>query len=166
MIKNSLLFLITLSIISCQPQADESALLTEKNLKQIIPYSPADSILFNEILAMDKAFFNAYNTCDLEKQASIYSDDIEFFHDKGGLTTSKEEILASTKKIICGKVTRTRVEESLEVYPIKDYGAVEIGYHSFYNNQEPDAASTPSKFIIMWKKENNTWQITKVVSLH
>jgi hypothetical protein len=54
----------------------------------------------------------------------------------------------------------------MEVYSINGYGAVEIGYHTFYNNQEPDALSHPSKFIIMWKKENNTWQITKVISLH
>ncbi len=166
MIKTSLLFLIALSIISCQPKADESKLTAEKGSNQIIPFSPSDKKLFDEIAAMDQLFFNAYNNCDLEKQASIYSDDVEFFHDQGGLITSKEEIIAGTKKFICDKVTRTLVEGSMEVYPINDYGAVEIGYHTFYNNQEPDAPSHPSKFIIMWKKENNTWHITKVISLH
>jgi hypothetical protein len=50
---------------------------------------------------------------------------------------------------------------SIEVYPIKDYGAVEIGLHKF-NNQEP--AGTPSKaskFIIMWQHKNAEWHITR-----
>jgi hypothetical protein len=55
---------------------------------------------------MDKVFFDAYNTCDLKKQESIYSDTIEFFHDKAGLINSKSEIILGTKNNICGKVTR------------------------------------------------------------
>ncbi len=125
----------------------------DRNISNHIkPYKPIDKNIFGQIVAMDKAFFNAYNTCDLEKQSSIYSENIEFFNDKRGLMTSKEELLAGTKNNICGKVTRTLIEGSIEVYPINGYGAVEIGYHKFYNNQEPDAPSYPSKFIIMWKK--------------
>jgi hypothetical protein len=102
----------------------------------------------------------------MEKQKEIYAEEIEFFHDKSGLSTSKSDILAATENNICGKVTRTLVEGSIEVYPIHDYGAVEIGYHKFFNNQEPDAISNPSKFIILWKKEMENWKITKVISLH
>lgn len=129
-------------------------------------YIVSDQQLYDKILAMDKTFFNAYNNCDLEKQAEIYADDIEFLHDKGGLMTSKTAIIESTKKHICGKVTRQLVDKSIEVYPINNYGAVEIGFHQFYNNQEPDAESKSSKFIIVWKKDNENWKITRVVSLH
>ncbi|MBN4070695.1 nuclear transport factor 2 family protein [Olleya sp. AH-315-F22] len=115
---------------------------------------------------MDYEFFEAYNNCDLEKQASIYSDNIEFYHDKGGLMTSKQDIIDATKKNICGKVTRELVKGSIEVYSIKDYGAVQIGFHKFHNNQEPDVQSYPSKFIIMWHNVNDDWRITKVISLH
>ena len=80
--------------------------------------------------------------------------------------TSKEEIIDGTEKNICDKVTRTLVKGSIEVYPIKDYGAVEIGYHTFFNKQEPNAVAVPSKFIIMWQHTNNVWKITKVISLH
>jgi len=124
------------------------------------------SELYNIILKQDNEFFEAYNNCDLEKQASIYSDTIEFFHDKGGYMNSKNEILESTKKYICGKITRELIKDSLQIHAITDYGAVEIGYHNFKNNQEPNSISTPSKFIIIWKEENNTWKITKVISLH
>jgi len=133
---------------------------------KIRDYIPADKVLFDQIESMDKEFFEAYNSCDLKKQEAIYSDDIEFFHDKAGLITSKSEIIEGTKKNICGKVTRYLISGSIEVYPIHNYGAVEIGFHRFYNNQEPNAESKPSKFIIVWKKENENWKITKVVSLH
>ena len=119
-----------------------------------------------EIMEMDKRFFHAYNNCDLETQASIYSDSIEFFHDKGGLMTSKELIIEATKKNICGKVTRELIDGTVEVYPINDYGAVQIGYHKFFNNQEPDAESIPSKFIAVWRNNDGNWKMTKVISLH
>jgi len=133
---------------------------------KIREYVPADTILYAQIEAMDKVFFDAYNSCDLKKQESIYSDTIEFFHDKAGLINSKSDIITGTKNNICGKVTRYLIPGSIEVYPIHNYGAVEIGFHRFYNNQEPNAESKPSKFIIVWKKENENWTITKVVSLH
>ena len=91
---------------------------------------------------------------------------IEFFHDKGGLVTDKKQLLKSIKDNICQKVTRTLIKGSIEVYPIKNYGAIQIGYHKFFNKLEPNAKSIPSKFIITWKKENNNWKITKVISLH
>ncbi|WP_200825098.1 MULTISPECIES: nuclear transport factor 2 family protein [Aquimarina] len=151
--------IISISFLSCKSES-------EKKDNQIRQYTPANKNLFNEILAMDKEFFDAYNTCDLKKQADIYSDDIEFFHDKGGLMTSKQDIIDGTKRNICGKVTRTLLKESVEVYPIHDYGAVQIGFHKYYNNQEPDAESIPMKFILIWNNQNGKWKIKKVVSLH
>lgn len=129
-------------------------------------YVPIDKKVYDIVVAKDKEYFDAYNSCDMKKQASLYSEDLEFFHDKGGLSTSKQEVLTSIEKNICGKVTRTLIEGSIEVYPIKDYGAIEIGYHKFYNNQEPDAISKPSKFIMVWKNEGENWYISKVISLH
>lgn len=153
-------FLITaFSFISCTSKEDN-------NTDQIRKYIPADQKLYEAIVSMDKEFFDAYNDCDLEKQTSIYSDDIEFFHDKGGLMTSKKEIIAGTERNICGKVTRELIKGSIEVYPINNYGAVQIGFHKFHNNQEPDAISIASKFITMWKNDKGNWKITKVISLH
>ncbi|MFT5251313.1 MAG: hypothetical protein ACI87N_000290 [Flavobacteriales bacterium] len=140
----------------------------QKNAKDpIYTYVIEDQKLYDAISSMDSTFFNAYNNCDMEKQAEIYGTALEFYHDKGGLMTSKQEILDGTKKNICGKVTRELVSGSIEVYPIKEYGAVEIGLHKFHNNQEPaNTPSTASKFIIMWQFTNEEWRIAKVISLH
>jgi hypothetical protein len=125
-----------------------------------------DTMLYDVIVKMDSIYFTAYNNCDMETQAKLYDEDLEFYHDKGGLSTSKKEILESLEKNICGKVTRELVEGSIEVYPIAGFGAVEIGMHKFHNNQEPDAISNPSKFITIWKQVGESWKISRVISLH
>ncbi|WP_422092162.1 nuclear transport factor 2 family protein [Tenacibaculum ovolyticum] len=140
--------------------------ITNGQVQEIKAYKAVDINLHNEIVKMDSIYFNAYNTCDIKTQANIYHENLEFFHDKGGLSTSKSDLLKALKNNICSKVTRTLIKGSIEVYPIKDYGAIQIGYHKFYNNQEPNAKSIPSKFIVVWKQEKKQWKITKVISLH
>ena len=129
-------------------------------------YVPQSKELYNVIAHMDSVYFNAYNSCDMEAQARIYADSIEFYHDKGGLTTSKQALLDAIKKNICGKVTRELVPGSIEVYPIAGFGAVEIGLHIFINHAEGDSRSKPDKFIVVWKRKGDQWQITRVISLH
>lgn len=131
-------------------------------------YTPDDPALYKTILALDSAFFAAYNTCEvnLETYADFYADTLEFFHDQSGLSTSKSDIVESTRKYVCGKVTRELVKGSVEVHEIKGYGAIEIGLHTFHNNEEAEGTSKPGRFIILWKKTDTHWKITKVVSLH
>jgi hypothetical protein len=148
---------ILLLLLSC---------LAKAQINEIPKYKSSDVKLHNEILLMDTKYFNAYNTCDMETQADIYAENLEFFHDKGGLSTSKIGLLKAIKENICNKVTRTLIKGSVEVYPIKDYGVIQIGYHKFYNKEEPNAKSIPSKFIVIWNKKNDNWKMTKVFSLH
>jgi hypothetical protein len=149
-------------LISCNTVKNTTYQLTKN-------YKPDNQQLYDTITKLDSLFFEAYNTCNnnLEKYALFFSDDIEFYHDQGGLMTSKEDIVAATKRNICGKVTRELVKGSIEVYPIKDFGAIEIGLHNFHNNQQP--VGTPSKvgrFLIVWENKNDEWKIKRVLSLH
>jgi len=154
--------LITICIIAMLAACSSSK--SSKTSQQA--YVPDDPALYKTVLRLDSIYFNAYNTCDMATQEKMYSDSIEFYHDKGGLSTSKSELLESLKKYICGKVTRQLVPGSVEVYPIKGYGAIEIGWHKFHNNQEPNAPSHPGRFVIIWQYSNNDWRITRVISLH
>jgi Domain of unknown function (DUF4440) len=129
-------------------------------------YKPESQELYNTIVHMDSVYFNAYNTCDMDKQAAIYADSIEFYHDGSGLQTSKKMLLAAIKENICGKVTRVLIKGSIEVYQIPNFGAVEIGLHRFINHAENNNLSRPDKFIVIWRHNNDQWQITRVISLH
>ncbi len=151
----TIVLLIVLLLNSCAQQK-----------KATTAYTPDNAALYKEIITMDSIFFTAYNTCDLATQEKIYADSIEFYHDKGGLMTSKKALMEGTKNNICGKVTRELLPGSVEVYPIKNFGAIEMGLHMFHNNQEKDAIPHSSKFIIIWHKVNEQWLISRVVSLH
>ena len=129
------------------------------------PYDPASEPLYQTIVKLDSLYFDTYNHCKLGKMAELTAEDIEFYHDRGGLTTSKKELIESIQKNICGKVTRNLTPGSIEVYAIPNYGAVEIGYHTFTNKAEP-GQSQPSKFMIFWRLKDSLWQVHRVLSLH
>lgn len=129
-------------------------------------YKAKDPKLFREIARMDSIYFDGYNRCDMARQAAIYADSLEFYHDGSGLERSKTALLAAIKANICGKVTRVLVPGSMEVYPIPGYGAVEIALHRFINHAENDHLSQPDRFVVVWRLRNGQWQITRVISLH
>jgi hypothetical protein len=129
------------------------------------PYKPDNQKLYDTIVYLDSVFFDAYNTCNMELQADFYADDIEFYHDQGGLMTSKQEILDAIRRNICGKVTRELVKGSIEVYPIGTYGAVEMGFHKFHNLLE-GSISRGGKFVVIWVNDARKWKVSRVISLH
>lgn len=131
------------------------------------PYKPESPALHDTIARLDSLFFDAYNHCKVDVMAALFSDSIEFYHDRGGLATSKPGLMEALKKNICGKVTRELLPGSIEVYPIPGYGAVQMGAHRFFNNQEAEAGwSRFSKFVHTWQNKNGQWQLTRVISLH
>src|SRR5436305_10769545 len=105
--------------------------------------------LTQTITALDKQLFDAYNTCNIEKLETFVTDDLEFYHDKTGLAVGKQIFLDAVKKNICGRVTRELVPGSLEVYPLHDYGAVEIGVHRFHHPHDSDVGE--ARFIHVWQ---------------
>ncbi len=144
-----------------------SACTSTKNNKSNLlePYKPDDKALYDTIVYLDSVLFEAYNNCRLDRFEKYFSENIEFYHDKGGLTTSKKELIEALKNNICGKVTRELVPGSIEVYPIAGYGAVQMGSHRFHNIRE-NSTSRPGKFVHTWRRENGEWKITRVISLH
>jgi hypothetical protein len=120
--------------------------------------------LFKTIAALDTALFDSYNTCDLDKFVTYFTDDVEFYHDQGGFTKGAKTLASQVKQNICGKTRRELVAGSLEVYPMKGYGAVEIGDHRFY---QPPTGTVPvgiAKFIHLWQNKDGVWKITRVIS--
>lgn len=131
------------------------------------PYDSKSSLLHDTIVQMDSIFFDAYNNCRLDVFEQIISEDLEFYHDRGGLSTSKKDLIQALKNNICGKVARELMEGSIEVYQIPGFGAVEMGAHRFHNRHEkPPSTSRHSKFVQIWKREPGGWKLTRVISLH
>jgi uncharacterized protein (TIGR02246 family) len=117
------------------------------------------------IASLDSALFDAYNRCDLEKFSSFFVDDVEFYHDQGGVTLGKQKLTESIKNNICGKVTRELVPGTLQVHYMKGYGAVEIGVHRFHHPGHEDTEGVgEASFIHLWQYKDGAWKITRVIS--
>jgi hypothetical protein len=123
--------------------------------------------LFEKLAALDAEVFGAFNNCalpgQLQEHAEYFSEDVEFYHDMGGVTWSRKEMLANTEKHACGKFRRELVPGSLRVYPIKNYGAIAQGVHRFCQ-LESGACEGAAEFLIVWRREGSTWRITRVIS--
>lgn len=128
-------------------------------------YKPESKALYDSIVRMDSTWEDSYNNCKMDVQERIISDDLEFYHDRGGVMTSKKLLIEALKNNICGKVTRELFKGSIEVYPINNYGAVEMGYHRFHNKIEK-STSQYARFVHIWHNENGQWKITRAISLH
>lgn len=125
-----------------------------------------DDQLFQTIAALDAAVFGASNRCDLEKFGSYFPEELEFYHDNGGLTArSREELVEATRKNLCGKVRRELVPGTLEVYPMNGYGALQIGVHRFHHpgREEIDGVGE-AKFVHLWQHKDGAWRITRIIS--
>ena len=122
--------------------------------------------LYQTIASRDSEVFDAFNAHDIGQLKTFFTDDLEFYHDKSGLTNYTQTTDCFRKMFGQDNgIKRELIPNSLEVYPIKDYGAIEIGEHRFcqVENGKNDCGIFP--FIILWKNEGGTWKVSRVISL-
>jgi predicted small lipoprotein YifL len=156
-IKTLLLGTIVIMLLSC---------LTACAQNGVPAYQPESKELYDSIVHMDSLWEDSYNNCKIDVQEALISENLEFYHDRGGLLTSKSQLINALKNNICGKVKRELLKGSIEVYPIKGYGAVEMGYHRFHSINDTGPDSRYARFVHIWHRENGQWKITRVISLH
>ena len=75
--------------------------------------------LLETMQALDTQLFNAANHCDYEKLTAMVDENLEFYHDLGGLTLGRPAFLDSIRDNTCGKMIRELVPGTLQVYPVK-----------------------------------------------
>lgn len=140
--------------------------------------------LLETMQALDTQLFDAANHCDYEKLTAMVDENLEFYHDQAGLMLGRQAFLDSIKHNTCGVMIRELVPGSFEVYPIKGYGAIEMGVHRFHHPGhekefpaakqlgmtrflDPGAAEWPvgeAKFLHIWQLKDGNWKLTRVVS--
>lgn len=127
--------------------------------------SPESQPLFDEISNMDRVMFDAFNAHDAEKLATFFSEDLEFYHDTGGLLTKSVAMDGMKSNFAKNNgLRRDLVKDSLEVYPIKSYGAVEIGAHRFCHVENGRDDCGVFRFVHVWQRKDGNWKITRAVS--
>jgi len=126
-----------------------------------------DPSLTETIAALDTAVFDSFNRCadpaQLEKHAGYFAENVEFYHDTGGVTWNRADMIANTAKYACGHYTRELIARSLRVYPIKDFGAVALGSHRFCQVASGKCEGL-ADFAIVWRRVGDKWEITRALS--
>jgi hypothetical protein len=141
-----------------------------------------NSELYKTIMSKDSLLFNlGFNKCDISQFENLFSDDLEFYHDKSGIS-DKVLFVINMKKGLCGSIgtrqyRRYLVPNTTEVYPLYNkgvlYGAMQMGIHQFYEksvekneslaNAKEHFGST-ARFTHVWLLKDGVWKLARCFS--
>ena len=127
--------------------------------------NPGHQELLAEIQKADTELFDAFNACDLKTMGQIFAKDLEFYHDLAGLS-GYDSTMASTKNN-CDrklKLRRELVEDSHQVYPMGDEGAIQVGQHTFCHPENGQDVCGTFDFVHVWRRVEGGWKVARVVS--
>ncbi len=129
-------------------------------------YTPVSKELYDTIMKKDSLLFGAANSGNINQLKTYFTEDLEFFHDVGGLANYQETVDNFSRVAKNYSYTRrVLVPGSVEVYPIKDYGAVQTGLHQFCRLEKGELINCGTfKFVHLWKNTPGGWKISRVVS--
>lgn len=147
--------------------------LSPAALAQTGPETMSDAQIDAELMAMDSAMFGAaFETCDLDRVRSLVTEDVEFYHDKSGLMLTDAD--AFVDQINClnwtqgdaPQIRRVLEPGSLTSHRIGDFGAMQMGRHSFHLVREDgsDQLLETGDFIHLWRYSPEGWQIARIIS--
>lgn len=130
------------------------------------------SELFKTLKAKDSIIFErSFNLCEIEKLEPIIAKNFEFYHDVTGIQ-DRQKFMNALEENVCsnfGKFQRNLVENSLEVYSLKNngvlYGAIQKGKHTFHKKQKKTFKTVGiADFTHVWILENKQWKLKRVLS--
>ena len=114
---------------------------------------------------MDKILFDAFNNKDIEATRKIFDRDLEFYHDTGGVSDYDQSIQNSIRLFESDSgLTRELIADSVEVYPIAGFGAIQVGKHRFCHPEDGVMDCGVFDFLHIWKQEDTVWTLVRVVS--
>jgi hypothetical protein len=121
--------------------------------------------LQSEIERMNSAVFAALNARDHRALQTFFARDLEFYQDDDGVKNYAQRMNDFSEMFRqSSAIRRELIPGSLEVYPIKNYGATEVGSHRFCHNENDRAECGTFKCLHVWRKTETTWQLSRIVS--
>lgn len=137
-------------------------------------FAQSETEVIGTVKKLDSEFWTSYNTCDTNKIKSYIANDIEFYHDKGGITLGQENLINSIKNNLCSKsnykIRREVLTNSEKYFILKNnnaiYGVILTGEHKFYLtlDNKKEFADGIAKFTHLWLFENNIWKMKRILS--
>ncbi|AWX43171.1 hypothetical protein HME9304_00158 [Flagellimonas maritima] len=137
-----------------------------------------DLELYDILKKKDSILFDAaFNQCNTDLLKTLFTEDFEFYHDKGGFTESRADFLNPMREN-CAKLDKNQPQPakrildkgSLAVYPLYKngelYGAIQKGVHSFefLDKENVYQKGEIAKFTHVWILEENNWKVKRELS--
>jgi len=131
--------------------------------------------LIAEAVKTDSLFWDGYNRCDIARMMHYIPEDLEFYHDKGGITMGDSAFEMSIKNGLCSdqgkfRLRRAVVAGSEKPYPMmkdgKVYGVLMAGKHLFYLSQNggKEHADGLAQYADLWLLRDGEWKLARVFS--
>lgn len=128
-----------------------------------------------EVQAADAAYWNAYNSCDYVALDALTAEDVEFYHDLGGITHGRAALTGSVRDNICADkdaaVRRDAAPAEVQAFLLQRrgevYGALVTGQHHFFRVMRANGAAVPTdnaRFSALWMRQDKGWKLSRVVS--
>ena len=124
---------------------------------------------------LDRRLFEVgFNDCDLEETAGLVTEDLEFYHDQGGVTHGREAFLQTVEQNICSReepLRRDLVPGSMRIEPLRSdgelYGAIQFGVHTFtiLHADGSETLTGEADFAHLWLLDDEgDWVLSRVLS--
>lgn len=131
--------------------------------------------LHEEIAAMDDSLFAAiYDECDTGVVARLVTEDFEMYHDINGLMAASRSQFVSALERACamqraGEYPRMRREltrGTMKVYPVPNYGAMQVAEHSFYELLPAGEERLIGRALLtnVWRRDVAGWMLARSLS--
>ena len=128
-------------------------------------YTIKDSALYATILHQDSLLYDAYNRQDFDGYIKFFSKDLEWYKDTDG-KMNYDTISRNFRQVFsnANRSHRKLLKNTLEIYPIKNYGAISTGMHEVNYTLHGKVMRGQFKFFMVWEKQGEEWKITRVFS--
>ena len=135
---------------------------------------PEPAAMKEQIAARDLELFDVlFEQCAPDRMRALVTDDLEFYHDKGGASIGADKFVADyarsceeRKKPDAWRSRRKPVDGTQAFDPVPGYGAIHTGEHVFYERQGdgPQKLVGRAKFANLWKLTPEGWRLSRVLS--
>ena len=112
-----------------------------------------------------------YTTIEQGQIDRLIADDLEFYHDKAGLSYASGEAFLADVNCLGREegdpvFTRKLIPGTLMTYQIGEDYALQTGRHEFYQVMQdaPDILRETAPFIHLWHRSGQSWELIRVIS--
>lgn len=134
----------------------------------------SDAELEALVRQQDSLFWDAYNHCQADIYPNFITEDLEFYHDKGGSSAGMTAIIEGSKTGMCNpgkdfRLRRKAIPATVQIFPMQQdgqyYAAIISGEHIFYIREKgQERLDGHANFTHLWVLRNGVWKMSRVFS--